>query len=80
MKEGGDKVKYRLKDLQINGRYYGGDVIFDNKKEIKDVLITALKSEDDYEEEENYNDLPLWEVLEMAGYKIEEIREREYES
>lgn len=73
-------MKYRLKDNQIAGRYYGGDVIFENKEEIKGVLIEALRSEDDYEEEVDYNKLPLWEILEMADYEIEEIREREYES
>ena len=73
-------MKYRLKDNQIAGRYYGGDVIFDTKKEIKDTLIEALKSEDDYENEENYNDLPLEELLEMADYEIEVVMEREYES
>lgn len=71
-------MKYRLKDNQIHGRYFGGDVVFDSKEEIKETLIEALKSDDD--EEENYDKLTLKEVLEMADYEIEGIREREYES
>lgn len=68
-------MKYRLKDNQIAGRYYGVDVIFDNKQEIKDTLIEALMEDD-----VDVSLLPLEELLEMADYEIEKIREREYES
>jgi len=66
-------MKYRLKDNQIAGRYFGVDVIFDSKREIKETLIDALKSDDDYEEEVNYDKLSLSEILEMADYEIEEV-------
>ena len=68
-------MKYRLKDNQIAGRYYGVDVIFDSKEEIKNTLIEALMDDD-----VDVHLLPLEELLEMADYKIEKIREREYES
>lgn len=77
MIKGGEMMKYRLKDNQVAGRFYGGYrdyCIFNNKEEIKDTLIEALKSEDDYEPETNYNKLPLWEILEMADYEIEEMK------
>ena len=66
-------MKYRLKDNQIAGRYYGVDVIFDSKEEIRDTLIEALSSEDDFEFEEDYSKLSLEELLEMADYEIEEV-------
>ena len=68
-------MKYKLKDNQIDGRYYGVDVIFDSKQEIKDTLIEALMEDD-----VDVSLLPLKELLEMADYEIVEIREREYES
>ena len=69
-------MKYKLKDLQIAGRYFGGDVVFDSKEEIYETLADIV--EDNLEEFPI--DLPLWELLEMSGYEIEEIRGREYES
>jgi len=69
-------MKYRLRDLQIPVRYFGGDVIFDSKEEIQETLGDIVESD----LEEDCSHLPLWELLEMSGYEIEEIREREYES
>ena len=68
-------MKYKLKDNQIDGRYYGVDVIFDSKREIEDTLREALMEDD-----VDVSLLPLEELLEMADYEIVEIREREYES
>jgi len=69
-------MKYRLKDLQIAGRYFGGDVVFNGKGEIKESLVDIIESDLG----EDCSRLSLWELLEMSGYEIEEIREREYES
>ena len=60
---------YRLSDNQIQGRYFGNNMIFDSKEEVKETLIVLLENDG----EENYNDLPLRELLEMADYEIEEV-------
>jgi len=65
-------MKYRLKDLQIAGRYFGGDVIFDNKEEIRYTLIENLMTQS----EENFSKLNLPEILEMMNYEIEEINKK----
>lgn len=63
-------MKYRLRDNQIAGRYYGVDVTFDSKQEIKDTISEALMEDD-----VDVSLLPLEELLEMADYEIEEIPE-----
>ena len=68
-------MKYKLKDNQIAGRYYGVNVTFDSKKEIEDTIRKSLMEDD-----VDVSLIPLKELLEMADYEIVEIREREYES
>ena len=63
-------LKYRLKDNQIIGRYYGVDVTFDSKQEIEDTIREALMEDD-----VDVSLIPLEELLEMADYEIEEIPE-----
>ena len=64
----------KLRDLQIVGRYYGGDVEFEDEEEIAETLKQMLVDEGD-ETEEDCNKLPLWELLEIFGYEIVVMRE-----
>ena len=65
-------VKYKLKDNQIAGRYYGVDVVFDSLEEVRDTLTEALENNSD--DDEDFTKLPLREILEMMDYEIEEIK------
>ena len=70
-------MKYKLKDLQIVGRYYGVDVEFENEEEITGTLKQMLFVEGN-ETKEDYDKLPLWELLEIFGYEVETVKKTKY--
>jgi len=62
-------MRYKLRDLQLVGRYFGGDVEFDNIEEVRQSLIDVVE----FDLEEDCSKLPTWELLEVAGYALELI-------
>jgi hypothetical protein len=66
---------YRLKDNQIQGRYFGGGVSFNSLAEVKDVLEDLANA--DSEENYDFSGYPIRELLEITDYEIEEEKENE---
>jgi hypothetical protein len=61
---------YKLKDLDIPGRYFANGKTFKTKKEIELLLREYLS----IDSEEDFSKLPLWELLEISGFDIEEVK------
>ena len=62
-------MSYRLKDTQIAGRYFADGATFETKEEIREQLL--LYHSPDLEE--GLRDCSLNDILEIGGWKIEEI-------
>lgn len=67
-------MKYRVKDLQIEGRYFWEGHIFDDKEYILECLIDFHSSDSD----EDLSKYTLEQICSAYGWEIEEITEEEF--
>lgn len=65
-------MKYRLKDLQFDCRYFGGDerTIFTSKDDIRESLISYHSSDCD---EDSLKGMDLDELLDFGEWEVEEL-------
>lgn len=68
-------MKYRIRDLQFDCRYYGGNegCIFNTKEEIRKDLISYHSADCN---EESLKKMTLDEILDFGEWKIEKISDK----
>ncbi len=68
-------MKYRLRDLQFECRYFGGDdgVVFDSKDEIREQLIDYHSYDCN---EDSLKKMTLDELLDFGEWRIEKISDK----